>query len=108
VALNGLGVLTADIQNGYLNAPCEKKIWTTCGPDFGESKRGLCDIIVRALYGLKSAGASFQNLFADCLGHLGYVSYKADPTMWLRETTRPDVFECYEYLLIDTDGIMAI
>jgi hypothetical protein len=107
-ALNGLDVLTADIQNAYLNAPCEEKIWTTCEPEFGEARRGLQAIIVRALYGLKSAGASFQNLLADCLGHLGYVSCKADPDVWLRETTRPDGFECYEYLLIYTDAIMAI
>jgi hypothetical protein len=76
--------------------------------EFGESKRGMRAIIVRALYVLKPAGASFWNLLADCLGHLGYVSCKVDPDVWLWETTRPDGFEFYEYLLIYTDDIMAI
>ena len=34
-ALNDLNVLTGDLQNAYLNAPCEEKVWTTCGPEFG-------------------------------------------------------------------------
>jgi hypothetical protein len=31
-ALNGLEVLSSDIQNAYLTAPTKEKIWTTCGP----------------------------------------------------------------------------
>ena len=65
-ALNDLKVKTADIENAYLTAPIGEKIWYTLGPEFGEDadKRA---IIVRALYGLKSAGASFRNLLADCM-----------------------------------------
>ena len=57
-ALNDLEVKASDIQNAYLTAPCEEKIWTTLGPEFGPDQ-GKKDIIVCALYGLKSAGASF-------------------------------------------------
>eukprot|EP01082_Thalassiosira_pseudonana_P000070 g27.t1 g27 contig1:60384-63019(+) len=64
-ALNDLPVWAADIMNAYVTAPNQEKIWTTLGPEFGEDA-GKKAIIVRALYGLKSAGASFRN-------HLGNV-----------------------------------
>eukprot|EP00804_Cyclotella_cryptica_P014742 CCRYP_021053-RA/>CCRYP_021053-RA protein AED:0.33 eAED:0.33 QI:0/0/0/1/0.33/0.25/4/0/339 len=48
-----------------------KKIWTILGPEFGDDQ-GKKAVIVRALYGLKSAGASFRHHLADCMKHLGY------------------------------------
>ena len=57
-ALNGLQVKTADIENAYLQAPVAKKIWCKLGSEFG-SDADKSAIIVRSLYGLKSAGASF-------------------------------------------------
>jgi hypothetical protein len=58
-ALNDLEVKAADIQNAYLTAPVSERTWTRLGPEFG-SDRGKVAIIVRAFYGLKSAGASFR------------------------------------------------
>ena len=69
-ALNNSEVKTADIENAYLTAPIGEKIWYTLGPEFGEDE-GKRAIIVRAFYGLKSAGASFRNHLADCMRHLG-------------------------------------
>ena len=59
VALNDLAVSASDIQNAYLTPPCEEKIWTTLGLEFGVylSKKA---IITCALYGLKSSGGSFN------------------------------------------------
>ena len=37
-ALNDLDVMTSDIQNAYLTAPCEERIWTTLGPEFGTAQ----------------------------------------------------------------------
>ena len=37
-ALNGLKVLGCDIQNAYLMAPTQEKIWTIAGPEFGSDK----------------------------------------------------------------------
>src|SRR4029079_6717373 len=34
-ALNDLEVKGSDVQNAYLTAPCDEKIWTTLGPEFG-------------------------------------------------------------------------
>ena len=80
-ALNDLEVKTADIENAYLTAPIGEKIWCTLGPEFGEDA-GKRAIIVRALYCLKSAGASFRNHLADCVCHLGWESCKADHDVW--------------------------
>ena len=64
--VNDLEVKTADIENAYLTASVGEKIWCVLGPKFG-TDAGRKAIIVRALYGLKSAGASSANL-AFCLG----------------------------------------
>ena len=69
-ALNDLEVKTSDVQNAYLTAPCAEVIHTTLGTEFGEDE-GKTAIIVRALYSLASAGASFRNHLADCMRHLG-------------------------------------
>jgi hypothetical protein len=107
-ALNDLQVKTTDIENAYLTAPVSEKIWTTLGPEFGKD-RGCKAIIVRALYGLKSGGASFCNHLAACMRQLGYVSCLADPDVWLWPETRPnDGFKYYSYILLYVDDILAI
>ncbi len=60
VALNNLNVKTADIENAYLTAPVGEKIRYRLGPEF-RADVGKKAIIVQALYGLKSTGASFRN-----------------------------------------------
>ena len=82
-ALNGLDVLTADIENAYINAPCKEKIWTIAGPEFG-SDQGQVMLIVQALYGLKSSGAAWHKTFADEIHLIGFVPSKADLDIWIR------------------------
>ena len=87
--LNDTGVKTSYIQNAYLTAPCSEKVHTTLGTKFGENK-GKTAIIVRALYGLASSGASFRNHLADCMHHLGYKSCLADPDLWYKPELREE------------------
>ena len=63
-ALNGLEVMASDIENTYFTAPCREKCWTRAGPEFGEDI-GKIFIITKALYGLKSSGASFRATLAE-------------------------------------------
>jgi len=107
-ALNDLEIFSADIQNAYLTSPCHEKIWTVLGPEFGPERMGRKALIVRALYGLKSAGAAFRNHLASCLGHLGYQSSKGDPDVWFRPATKVTGEKYYEYLFVYTDDILAI
>ena len=58
-ALNDLEVKVGDILNAYITAPITEKVWTVLGAEFGRDA-GKSEIIVCALYGLKSAGAAFR------------------------------------------------
>ena len=79
-ALNNLDVLSANKQNAYLSAPIKEKYWYWCGLEFG-SNAGRPAKIVRALYGLKSAGRTFRSYLAEHLQKLGYPSCKAAPNI---------------------------
>jgi hypothetical protein len=85
-ALNDLQVKSGDVLNAYITAPCKEKVWTILGPKFG-LKAGKSAIIVRALYGLKSAGAAFCAHIASFMRQIGYTSCKADPDLWYKAET---------------------
>ena len=107
-ALNDLEVKTSDIQNAYLTAPCSEKVHTTLGTEFGENE-GKTAIIVRALYGLGSSGASFRNYLADCMCHLGYKSCLADPDLWYKPEVRgEDNYKYCAYVLLFVDDCLCI
>ncbi len=57
-SLNDLEVKVVNVLNAYITAPVKEKVWTILGPKFGHDS-GKSAVIVRALYGLKSAGAAF-------------------------------------------------
>jgi len=106
-ALNDLEVKASDIQNAYLTAPCAEKIWTVLGPEFGP-EAGKKAIIVRALYGLGSAGASFTKHLADCMRHMKYSPCKADPDLWYKADCHPDGEPYYRYILLYCDDCLSI
>ena len=106
-ALNDLEVLACDIQNAYLTAPCREKVFTVAGDEFG-SDRGKTMIITRALYGLKSAGASFRAFLGEHLHDMGYRPCLADPDVWMRPAVKQCGFKYYEYVLTYVDDCLAI
>ena len=107
-ALNGLKVLACDIKGAYLTAPSREKIVTTAGPEFGPELEGKTLKIVRALYGLKSAGAAFRAHLAEHLYSMSYRPSYADPDVWLRPAVKKNGDEYYEYVLAYCDDILAI
>ena len=54
-ALNGVDIMSCDLDNAYLNAMCREKILFEGGTKCGEDKVKVL-IVVRAFYGLKSVG----------------------------------------------------
>jgi hypothetical protein len=56
LTVNDLEILSAEVQNAYLNMTAKEKIYTVTGPEFGQGKEGRPVMIVRALYGLPSSG----------------------------------------------------
>jgi hypothetical protein len=107
-ALNNLDVKMADIENAYLTAPITEKVWTVLGPEFGDDA-GKRALIVRDLYGLKSAGAAFRNHLAECMKHLGWYQCHADRDFWVKAETRLDDGVLYWYfMLIYVDDIFCV
>jgi hypothetical protein len=77
-ALNDLELKSGNVHNAYLvTAPPNEKVAMICGLEFGVNQ-GQTALIERALYGLKSSGATYQNpSIASCMRHLGYYSLKS-------------------------------
>ena len=105
-SLNGMIILTADIQNAYLHADCREKIYIIAGKEFG-SNCGKPMIITKALYGLKSSGAAFRALLAQQLDAIGYTATRGDPDVWIRPTLKGDR-KYYEYVLVYVDDLLVV
>ena len=108
-ALHDLDVFACDIGNAYLNAPCKEKIWFEGGTECGGMLKGKVLRLVRALYGLKSSGASWRKMFKDFIElKLGFKSSRVDPDMYYRRNMRQDGSAYYELLLVYVDDVLAI
>jgi hypothetical protein len=107
-ALNDLDIMSCDIGNAYLNAPCREKIWFVAGPEFG-SRQGQVIKIVRALCGLKSSGASWRyTLQKTICEDLNFESTIADPDVYRRHAVKKCGTEYWELLLVYVDDILVI
>jgi hypothetical protein len=100
-------VQATDILNTYLTSPCDEKVWTILGPEFGPELERKRAIIVRSLYGLKSSGEAYRYHIATYVQHLGFTDYKADPEVWIRENNDHTGAEFYESVRIYSDEILA-
>jgi hypothetical protein len=106
-ALNDLEVLSCDIGNAYLNAPCREKVWFQAGRECGEDY-GKAMIITRALYGLKSAGASWRAMFSQSIIELGFKSSIVDPDAYIRKNYKDNGTAYYEMVLVYVDDVLCI
>jgi hypothetical protein len=107
-ALHDINVLAADIRNAYLQAPTSEKHYIICGTEFGLEHVGKQAMIVRALYGGKSAGRDFWAHLRSCMNFLGFESCPADPDLWMRPATREDGTLVYDYVLLYVDDCLVI
>ena len=106
-ALNGLDIMACDIGNAYLNASCREKVWFVAGQEFG-SRQGTVIRIVGVLYGLKSSGASWREMFNNSIRDMGFQPSIADPDVYLRPFAKPDGFKYYAYILVYVDDVLII
>ena len=109
-ALNDLNILSADIGNAFLNAPPRERCHVTCGPElFGNEHKGKTAIIIRALYGLKTASAAWRHHFAAFVReHLGFLPTYADPDVYRKPMLKSDGTTYYAYLVIYVDDVLCI
>ena len=107
-ALNGLEVLGADCEGAYLNAMSREKLYTKCGPEFGPDYEGRYAIIRRALYGSKSAAASWRATISGIIEQLGFKMCRADNDVWMREGVNAAGEDVWEYVLVYSDDLLII
>ena len=99
-ALNSLHICVCDIQNTCLQARSSEKHYVACGPEFGLENLGKHAIIVRALYGGKSAGVDYWRHVRSAMEEMGFSSSKVDPDVWLRLALKSDGVEYYQCVLL--------
>ena len=107
-AWNALEAKYGNVMNAYITAQITEKVWNILGPEFG-ADQGKKVLIVRELYGLKSAGAAFRTHSYICMKVLGYTPCLDDLDLWYKAEVRPDDgFEYYSYILCYVDNILVI
>ena len=108
--INGLDLLMGDISNAYLHAEPREKVHVQVGPElFGPSSEGQTAIIVEALYGLKSSGASWRYHFSTYLrNHLKFKATSADLDVYFKKMIRKNGTKYYAYILVYVADILVI
>ena len=81
-----------------------KKVCICAGPEFGDLEGHLL-LVIKALYGLRTAGVSWAKLLAECLEGVGFVRSKADDSIFMRP--REDG-TAYEYVACYVDDLAFI
>jgi hypothetical protein len=107
-AANDLSILTGDIGNAYLYANTNEKIYCRTGEEFrnsGYGEGGELAVLVKALYGTKSAANRWHAHLADTLRSMNFASSRYDPDIWLR--MRADQTG-YDYIGTHTDDLMVV
>jgi hypothetical protein len=97
----GSGIMTGDIGNVFPTAPFADKVWSKCGPEFGDQE-GAIVTLQRALYGLKTALRSFHKIFGDTLQQMGLTPTQADQDLWYCKANN---HAGYDYLATHVDDI---
>ena len=62
--LNNLKLWSTDIDNAYLEATTNERVYIIAGPEFGD-RQGHTLIIFKVLYGLRSSGLHWHERFAE-------------------------------------------
>ena len=91
----------------YLNAKTKEKVFAVAGEEWGDLE-GSVLIIVMALYGLKTSGASFHQHLADTLWAMGFRPSAGDRELWFRKTKNSKGKWYYEYIATYTDDLLAV
>ena len=107
-ALNDLDIFAADIQNTYLTSPCGEKIIFTCEPEFRSEHKGKTEVVVRAIYGLRSSGPEFCNHLASFMVAFNYLLCRAYTDFWMQKARKSDGNKYYEYMILYVDDCLAI
>ena len=98
----GLSIMTGDIGNAFIAAPCKERIWTRAGPEFGD-KEGSVIEFNKALYGLSTSPKAFHDFLGDTLRNMGFTPSRADQDIWYKQSSH---YDGYDYIGVHDDDIM--
>ena len=70
--------------------------------------RGKRALIIRALYGDKSAGRDFCNNLRACMMHLHFKPCPTNPDAWMQSAKKSNGHKCYDYVLLYVDDALVI
>ena len=99
-----LQVLCGDIGNAFIQANTKEKIYTRCGPEFGEHQHSIA-VIVRALYGLTTSAERFRTMLADFLRIIGFKPTRFDRDVWMRMR---DSGDGYDYICTHVNDFKVV
>ena len=104
--LKKLDIMTCDVENTYLSAPCWERIWFAAGPEHGPEKTSQVMVMVRSLYGLNNSGASWRKMFTETLRDMDFVPKVDDPDIYHRRARNPDGEDYYDLLSVYVDDLL--
>ena len=105
--LNDQDVWAGDCEGAYLNAKPRERLYTKLGPEFGEYQ-GRWAIIVRALYGSKTAAIAWRAAISKVIKDLGFEMCRADNDVWMRPAVKADGSKIWEYILVYSDDLLCV
>ena len=100
-----LEILCGNIDNAYVNAYTNKKVYAIAGDEFRKAMEGSVVIIVRALYGLRTSSERWHAHLANTLRGFNFNLTRYDNNVWIRQYKDVD---CYDYICIHVDDFMAV
>jgi hypothetical protein len=107
-AVNGYDIITVDVQNYYVQATSLGKYVAVAGDEFGDDK-GKRALLLRALYGFKSSGASWPAHIAHNLTDMNFTPSHGELDVWMRMAFNQTKKASYwEYLLVYVDDLLDI
>ena len=99
--LNDLDFWSTDISMAYLESYTQEKGLIVAGKEFASvGLEGHTLLINKALYGLKSSGKRWWEVFSDVLTDMGFVRSHAENNIWMRNKG-----DHYEYIVTYVDDL---
>jgi len=100
----GLKMLCGDIGHAFIQTTTRAKIFTRCGPEFGD-KSGCIAIIEKALCGLTTSAERLRTMLGDFLRGMGFVPTRYDRDVWMR--CRESI-DGYDYICTHVDDFKIV
>jgi hypothetical protein len=81
--LNELDIKFGDVSSAYPEAYTQEKVCFIAGPEF-RPLEGHQLVIGCAIYGLRTSGAQWHDLYANVMRIMDFYPCKADPNVWMK------------------------